>query len=99
MLAWLFKKIIEAYWEYVPESKRRICIYKTTCSRAVYHKIIDEGFYAGIKLFFYRKSNCKEGFSFFLDEDEICIKTRKGEVVNEMDINTLLLREYKIKIQ
>ena len=96
MLAWAFKNIIKAYWKYIPESKRRICIYNISCSNAVYQKVHKEGFWAGLKLYFHRRANCKAGYKIFLEDANVKIITIKGELIHESEINTLLIKEIRI---
>lgn len=49
----------------IPESKRRKCIFRESCSRYVYNKIINEGFFSGLKALQYRHNNCRAGFHIF----------------------------------
>jgi putative component of membrane protein insertase Oxa1/YidC/SpoIIIJ protein YidD len=98
MFAFLFKKCIKLYWKYIPESQRKICIFRLTCSNAVYQKLENEGFFAGLKLYFYRRKNCKEGYHFFVKNDNVYINTKENEIIEENEINPLLLNEYKIHI-
>ena len=96
MLSWIFKKLIELYWRNIPESKRRVCIYKTSCSKAVYSTINNKGFWIAIQFYLSRRSNCKDGYSFFFKEGKVHIKTRLGQILQEEEINPLLVSEFKM---
>jgi putative component of membrane protein insertase Oxa1/YidC/SpoIIIJ protein YidD len=95
MLTWIFKKLIEFYWRVVPESDRKVCLYKISCSKIVYNKLCNEGFWSGIRLYLDRKSNCKKGYSFIYSNGTVKLKTIKGLLLEEIDINPLLVSEIK----
>lgn len=57
--------LIRLYWLVVPRSKRRACIFRTSCSNHVYQQTAASGLYAGIKAFKFRFSNCRPGFTLF----------------------------------
>lgn len=57
--------LIRFYWAIVPESKRRRCIFRTSCSRHVYHTTKTLGFLKGLIALRYRYLNCRSGFHLF----------------------------------
>ena len=98
MLTYFFKKLIEAYWKHVPESNRKICIYKLTCSKAVYQALQNKGFWSASKLYLFRRFNCKNGYtiSWNSDNSKVVIQTKMGSIINEEEINPLLVSEFKL---
>ncbi len=63
MLSFFVKKLIEYYWNNVPEDKRRVCIYKVSCSRFVYNEIDNYGFFRGLNSYILRRKNCNSNYS------------------------------------
>ena len=52
---------IKMYWRIIPPSKRRRCIFRTSCSKYVYEKTTADGFVSGLKALKYRFQNCRSG--------------------------------------
>jgi len=59
--------IIKLYWLLVPKSKRRKCLFRTSCSKHVYQVTKEEGIFSGLLAFKYRVQNCRSGFQVFED--------------------------------
>ena len=57
--------IIRLYWILIPQSKRRKCIFKKSCSNYVFETTQKEGFIKGLKAFQFRYENCRGNFSIF----------------------------------
>ncbi|GAA3749650.1 MULTISPECIES: membrane protein insertion efficiency factor YidD [Flavobacterium] len=57
--------IIRCYWLLIPQSKRRKCIFKKSCSNYVFEISQKDGFIKGIKAFQFRFQNCRGNFSIF----------------------------------
>jgi putative component of membrane protein insertase Oxa1/YidC/SpoIIIJ protein YidD len=96
MLSWLFKKTIELYWSKIPENKRKVCIYKVSCSNFVYHKLENEGFLSGLSSYLNRYKNCKPDYVIELNDDKkVMIRTKKGNLLSENEINPLIVVEFK----
>jgi len=95
MLAKFGKYIIEYYWRKVPESKRRVCIHKISCSKTVYNTFNEFGFIEGVKIYFERRTTCNS--SYIIDEidGKIFIVTKNGQVISEDYINPVIVKEYK----
>ncbi|RED23708.1 hypothetical protein BD847_2772 [Flavobacterium cutihirudinis] len=57
--------IIRLYWILIPQSTRRKCIFKKSCSNYVFETTQKEGFIKGLKAFQFRYNNCRSGFQIF----------------------------------
>ena len=58
---------IRLYWITVPLSKRRRCIFHTSCSTYVFEKTQTEGLKSGLSALLFRVRNCRKGFDVFTD--------------------------------
>lgn len=56
---------IRLYWIIIPQSKRRKCIFKKSCSNYVFETTQKEGFIKGLKAFQFRYKNCRGNFQIF----------------------------------
>ncbi|WP_286970018.1 membrane protein insertion efficiency factor YidD [Flavobacterium sp. UBA4854] len=61
----LVLSIIRCYWLLIPQSKRRKCIFRKSCSNYVFEITQKEGFIKGLKAFHFRYKNCRGNFSIF----------------------------------
>lgn len=59
--------LIHLYWLFIPEHKRRNCIFKKSCSQAVFEDTQEKGFIYGLKTFHFRFKNCRAGFELFTE--------------------------------
>ena len=64
-MKYLILLIIQTYWNMIPKSKRKRCIFKISCSNYVYQITKKEGFLKGLKAFNYRYKNCRGNFEIF----------------------------------
>lgn len=55
------------YWSISPKSKRRLCVFRKSCSAYVFEKTLQTGFLAGIKAFVFRFGNCRNGCAVFVN--------------------------------
>jgi putative component of membrane protein insertase Oxa1/YidC/SpoIIIJ protein YidD len=56
---------IKLYWAIWPKSKRRKCIFRTSCSQHVYQVTKKEGLGSGLRALKFRFRNCRSGFHVF----------------------------------
>ncbi|EJL73807.1 Protein of unknown function DUF37 [Chryseobacterium populi] len=81
----------------IPASKRRKCIFKTSCSKYVYEKTANEGFISGLKAFRYRFHNCRS--EAHLIENPITEKLQiilpSHHILDETEISEKLLKTKK----
>lgn len=97
MLAEIGKYFIREYWRKTPESERRVCIHKVSCSRAVYEDIEKQGFWLGVKTYLQRRKTCNNNYRISKVEDKIIIYTKYGLILNEFDINPTILKEFNTR--
>lgn len=85
--------IIKLYWILIPQSKRKKCIFRKSCSKYVYDITIKEGSIKGFKALKFRIKNCKPGFIIF--KNPISEKTQmllpNHQVIEENNIAKRLL--------
>lgn len=85
---------IKVYWAAFPESKRRKCIFRISCSQHVYQSTKKEGFYKGIIALKYRYLNCRSGFQIFnhpIDGSKM-IMLPSGQVLTEGEISERFIK-------
>lgn len=97
MLAAIGKYFIQRYWRKTPESERRVCIHKISCSKAVYENLNNHGFWVGAKTYLQRRKTCNENYNIKLEDGKIIIKTKYGIILNENEINPIILMEFKTR--
>lgn len=56
---------IKMYWNIIPPSKRKKCIFKKSCSNYVFEVTQKKGFINGLKAFQFRYENCRGNFAIF----------------------------------
>lgn len=95
MLNWLAKKSIEKYWSLIPENKRKVCIYKTSCSNHVYNTLTKYGFFKGLYAYYIRTKNCNNYYKIATQNEKVFIITSTGEHIEEENINPVIVKEIK----
>jgi uncharacterized protein len=98
-MRFIFLLLIKFYWKIIPLEKRRICIFKESCSSFVYRKTKDEGIAKGVHAFISRFKKCKPGFSIinpFTDVMEIHL--RDGSILEKDEVSELLLDDLRKKL-
>lgn len=86
--------VIRFYWYIFPESKRRKCIFRTSCSQHVYQTAKKEGFHEGLKALRFRFLNCRNGFHIFenpMDGRKSMI-LQNGQVLTEDEISERFIK-------
>ncbi|QCX00762.1 membrane protein insertion efficiency factor YidD [Aggregatimonas sangjinii] len=80
--------IIHIYWFLIPNSKRRKCIFKESCSHHVFRETKKDGFRKGLKELRFRIKNCQPEFDIFTDvvtgKKKMILKT--GVILDESQI-------------
>ncbi len=64
-MKFLLLLIIKIYWNLIPPSNRKKCIFKKSCSNYVFEITEKEGFINGLKAFQFRYKNCRGNFEIF----------------------------------
>ena len=87
-MKFILLNIIRLYWFLIPETKRRKCIFKKSCSNQVYDEIKTKGLKSGLKELNFRIKNCQPEFDVFTDyktgRKKMILKT--GIIVDENQI-------------
>lgn len=58
---------IRLYWVVIPKQKRKKCLFKKSCSNYVFEQTLNEGFFIGLKAFWFRYKNCRSGYQIFIN--------------------------------
>ncbi len=90
-MKYLLLTIIKFYWKYIPESKRRKCLFKTSCSNYVYKKTKNEGLVSGLKALKFRIKNCNSNYHITSVNNELLLITSTSKVFTEQEINQSFL--------
>jgi putative component of membrane protein insertase Oxa1/YidC/SpoIIIJ protein YidD len=98
MLAKIGKYMIEYYWQKVPESERRVCIHKLSCSKAVYNTFNEFGFIEGVILYIKRRRTCNGFYQIGIKDGNVFIITKNGQIIEENLINPIIVKEYKCNL-
>lgn len=88
----LFLLLIKAYWNFLPENKRRVCLYKESCSKFVYRVTEQQGLIKGLLSFRDRMKNCDQKYQIIKRENTIQVLTVKGVIIEEKDINPFIIK-------
>ncbi|MFC4635490.1 membrane protein insertion efficiency factor YidD [Dokdonia ponticola] len=93
-MKYIFLVIIRLYWLLIPVSKRRVCIFKKSCSRYVYDITLEEGFKSGFQAFCFRYKNCRNNYELFKNpmNGEIQMILADNSVVVENEISNKLIK-------
>jgi putative component of membrane protein insertase Oxa1/YidC/SpoIIIJ protein YidD len=91
MLIQICKTGIRLYWYFIPKEKRIVCLYKDHCSQHVFDAFDQRGFAAGLKALKHRYKNCNRYYTFSLINNELTIKTKKGEIIKENDASPIVV--------
>ncbi len=83
---------IKLYWKFTPESKRRKCLFKTSCSNYVYEKTKSEGLFSGLIALRFRIKNCNPNHSFINVNNELLLITSTNKIFKESELNTPKLK-------
>lgn len=59
---------IKCYWLIFPANKRRMCLFKKSCSRFVYENTLKYGFVSGSKALWYRYKTCRPGYIIYVNK-------------------------------
>ncbi|NAS31989.1 membrane protein insertion efficiency factor YidD [Flavobacteriaceae bacterium R38] len=78
---------IKMYWFLIPESKRRKCIFKESCSQIVYKTLIQKGVWKGIQALKFRMKHCKPGYHVINIDGEQLLISINNTVFKEKEIN------------
>lgn len=92
-MKYLLLAVIRIYWFLIPPSKRRKCIFRTSCSKYVYGITINKGIVNGCKALFFRIKNCNCQFDIYKDiaSQKRVMQLKSGTIIKEEEISERLL--------
>ena len=90
-MKYLLTIIIRIYWKYIPENKRRICLFNVSCSNYVYKKANEEGLISGIKALNYRIKNCNPNYYIVENNGKRFLISSLNKTFSEEEINQSIL--------
>jgi hypothetical protein len=85
---------IQLYWKLIPESKRKVCLFRESCSNHIYRITNENGFIKGITALRIRIIKCKPQYELLKVDDMFILKLQDGSVINENEISQFLLPPY-----
>lgn len=92
-MKWLLLAVIKLYWFFIPEKKRRACLYKESCSKYVYRNTLECGLVKGLKCLLHRFKTCNPHHEviYLATDNTYVIRLKTGEFLQEDDCNNSLL--------
>lgn len=84
-------KLISFYWFVFPETKRKHCLFKETCSKHVHRLVKEKELSIGILALLNRVKKCRIGYVLYLGNEGIEMKLADGTTINEEEISPNLL--------
>jgi putative component of membrane protein insertase Oxa1/YidC/SpoIIIJ protein YidD len=84
--------IIKLYWKLIPESKRRSCLFKESCSNYVFRHTNEFGFLKGIFAFKNRVKKCRGGYEIYTGQNGFEMKLADGSIIMEEEISLNLMK-------
>lgn len=96
-MKWVISFAIRIYWYVVPVEKRSKCIFHISCSKYVYEKLKSQGLRAGLKALKFRFSNCRYGYSLYLNpvDGTLEMLLPSGAVIRKNEIAERLHEDQK----
>ena len=83
--------LIKIYWKFIPESRRRRCLFKKSCSQYVYENTINNGLFSGIRALKFRVYNCNSHYNIIELNGEKILITKTNETFKEKELNKSIL--------
>jgi putative component of membrane protein insertase Oxa1/YidC/SpoIIIJ protein YidD len=79
--------IIRLYWKFIPEKKRRTCLFKESCSNYVYRHTNEHGFLQGVHALQDRIKKCRSGYEIYTGQNGFEMKLADGSIIMEEEIS------------
>ncbi|WP_083253217.1 membrane protein insertion efficiency factor YidD [Flavivirga aquatica] len=83
--------IIKLYWKFIPESKRRKCLFKKSCSNYVYEVTESKGLLHGLKALKIRINNCHPNYNLIEVHGEKLLITNSNNIFKQSEISETIL--------
>ena len=82
--------MIRLYWRIVPESRRRQCLFRETCSRYVYRQARESGVRGAFLAAYRRLRACRPGFQVQVRDYTFEVVCRDGTVITQADLGAVV---------
>ena len=85
---------IRLYWRVWPESRRRCCLFRESCSRHVFRVTAECGFCAGLRALLRRFRACRGGYSITTVVTGMQIHLADGTTITQEEASPTFLAPY-----
>ena len=92
-MRWALIFIIRLYWWSIPPANRNRCLYKESCSRAVYREL-QKSFKDGFKMLLFRYRSCRTGYKIETHNGKFSIITSEGIRIEQNEINPSIINNH-----
>jgi uncharacterized protein len=92
-MKYLLLILIKIYWYIIPESNRRRCLFKTSCSNYVYKITENKGIINGLKALRFRSRNCNANYTIIKIGNKRVLVSSTNKVFDETMVNNLILNQ------
>ena len=79
--------VIRLYWKFIPEKRRRTCLFKESCSNYVYRHTNEHGFLKGLYALMVRYKKCRHGYEIYTGQNGFEMKLADGSIIMEEEIS------------
>ena len=86
---------IHGYWRLVPESRRRQCLFRESCSNYVFRRTRDQGALAGLSALKIRWHRCRPGYSVVASGDGLALLCTDGSFVDGTHVAPEILSPFE----
>jgi putative component of membrane protein insertase Oxa1/YidC/SpoIIIJ protein YidD len=90
---------IKVYQQYFPDSKKRCCLFRETCSNYAVRMFVNKGFFGGVAAVAKRLKACRPGYKIVTVKNRMGILLVNGDFVNEPTASPVLLESYRSSMQ
>ncbi len=94
-MRWALIFAIRFYWWSIPAANRKRCLFKESCSKAVY-KESQQSFKFGFKMLLFRYRNCRPGYTIVTHNGQLDLITAKGTRLDQNEINPSIINNHSI---
>ena len=79
--------VIRLYWKFIPEKRRRTCLFKESCSNYVFRHTNEHGFSKGLSALMIRYKKCRHGYDIYTGQNGFEMKLADGSIIMEEEIS------------
>ena len=88
--------LIQLYWRFVPAERRRVCLFKESCSNHIFRVTSDYGLKAGLIALIERFKNCRGGYVIISSAfgESLDMRLANGTIIPQAKISPIILAPY-----